>query len=148
MCHAGSQYLDDALDVCPVSTRVWSGRASGLGHFQETWHQGLFSPRFSPPSIHVGEFISSFRCSFFGGLFFRLQIRSFELLVSSANKVLIVCSFEAEITIFGDWISRARIIPIFGIMMQGNITPDDPPPGNPSSMPGWNSQWSLEHQQL
>ncbi|KAH6720198.1 hypothetical protein BKA61DRAFT_651712 [Leptodontidium sp. MPI-SDFR-AT-0119] len=33
-------------------------------------------------------------------------------------------------------------------MMQGNITPDDPPPGNPSSMPGWNSQWSLEHQQF
>ncbi|KAH7360359.1 hypothetical protein BKA65DRAFT_473514 [Rhexocercosporidium sp. MPI-PUGE-AT-0058] len=33
-------------------------------------------------------------------------------------------------------------------MMHGNATPDDPPPGNPSSMPGWNSQWSLEHQQF
>ncbi|CZT49706.1 uncharacterized protein RSE6_10588 [Rhynchosporium secalis] len=32
--------------------------------------------------------------------------------------------------------------------MHGNVTPDDPPPGNPSSMPGWNSQWSLEHQQF
>ncbi|KAK0101477.1 hypothetical protein ONS95_006647 [Cadophora gregata] len=37
-------------------------------------------------------------------------------------------------------------------MMHGtwtsSVVPDDPPPGNPSSMPGWNSQWSLEHQQF
>lgn len=65
-CHAGSQYLN-SNDALHLLFGDYFGRVSGLGHFQETWHQGFFQPSLQPPVATVpdgGEPIFWFRGSF------------------------------------------------------------------------------------